>query len=113
MQPFIFSECGQLNRRGREQQRRHCRHRRRRCDHHRRGGHQHLRVAACPASPLDRSGDVGGDGTVAIYVPWAVFRELDALKSRLVWGSFSASINVMLLPSYLMPCVAFLQIVLH
>ena len=62
---------------------------------------------------LNRSGDVGGGGTVAIYAPWAVFRELDALKSRLVWGSFSASINVMLLPSYLMPCVAFLQIVLH
>jgi len=30
---------------------------------------------------LDRSGDVGG-GAVILYVPWAVFRELDALKSR-------------------------------
>ena len=32
---------------------------------------------------LDRSGDVGG-GAVILYVPWAVFRELDALKSRWV-----------------------------
>ena len=30
---------------------------------------------------MDQSGEVGG-GTVVIYVPWAVFRELDALKSR-------------------------------
>ena len=35
---------------------------------------------------LDRSsngGDLGG-GAVNLYVPWAVFRELDALKSRWV-----------------------------
>ena len=33
---------------------------------------------------MDHGGEVGG--AVVIYVPWAVFRELDVLKSR--WGRF-------------------------
>ena len=31
---------------------------------------------------MDRGWDHVGGGAVVIYVPWAVFRELDALKSR-------------------------------
>ena len=44
---------------------------------------------------LDRSsngGDLGSSGAVILYVPWAVFRELDALKSR--WVGWTCCIKI-------------------